>query len=126
MNEDQHRPGAVGTEKIGDAPASFPKFRFEYFHAGVEPVYGPLNDRNEESVRLSVCHYGIRQLPVHLADPNSRFNCSNSELTGEPPMKSATACRSLGCAPDSIPLDKVARHVVRDRPKHADRPATRL
>ena len=74
MHEDDHGAGVVSAEEIVDAPASFPEFGFEYFHVGIEPVYRPLDDRNEHHVGSAIGHYGPGQLAAHLADPNSRFN----------------------------------------------------
>lgn len=111
VDEDQHRSRPVGGQEFGDAAAPLPEFRFENLDARVQPMYRPLNDGDEEPVGSSVGHHGIRQLSVHRADPNSRSNCPNSELTGEPPMKSATACRSAGSTLDSVPFDSVVRHV---------------
>ena len=104
VGEYQHRPSTVGSKEFGDAPSSFPKFRFEYLHVWVEPVHCPLNDRNKDPIRSSVRHHGIRELSTHLADPNSRSSCVKSGLTREPPMKSATACRSKGWVIDFVSL----------------------
>lgn len=74
-------------------------------------MYRPLDDRDEHSVDSAVGHDGPGQLPPHLADPNSNAICLSFGLTGEPPMKSTTACRPIGRVVDSSPPGKFARHV---------------
>ena len=70
----EHDAGLVQTEEVFDASVSLPEFGFEDLHIRVEPVYRPLDDRDEQAVCSAVRHYGPGQLPVHFADPKWSFN----------------------------------------------------
>ena len=74
MREDDHGAGVVCAEEILDTPASFPELGFQYLDVGIEPVYRPLDDRDQHQVGATVGHDGPRQLSAHLADPNWSLN----------------------------------------------------
>lgn len=74
MHEDDHGAGVVGAEEILDTPTSFAELGFQYFDIRIDPVYRPLDDRNQHQVGPTVGHDGPRQLSAHLADPNWSLN----------------------------------------------------
>ena len=111
MRKDKHSGKLVGFKKSFYSADSFLKFRFDYLHNGIQPMDCPLNDGYQNSVGSTVCDYRVRQLALHLTDPKSNSNCPSFLLTGEPPIKSASRCGSLGKISESGSFKTFARQV---------------